>query len=578
MFHIRFVLLHSLKGQGFFTKFAENFYSMKKLASILLVSSAATATLAQDATFSYFKYEGSDPRFDKTIDPRNEFTNPVIEGFYPDPSVTRKGDTYYLVNSTFAFFPGVPIFKSKDLVNWEQIGHVLDRESQLHLEGLGASEGIYAPAISYNPYNDTFYMITTLVGKGGNFFVKTKDPLNGWSDPIWLGEIDGIDPSFLFDSDGKAYIVHNAPVVGTAEYEGERAIRLLEFDVNTDKIIGEPIEIVRRGTHVRPNPIWIEGPHLYHIGDWYYLMCAEGGTAEDHSEVMFRARNPKGPWEEAPNNPILTQRDLADGRINPVTCTGHADMIQTPEGEWWAVFLGCRPYEANMYNTGRETFLLPVEWNDGWPVILPPGTPVPTVVPKKDLSSQNENLISGNFSYIDRFEGETLNSRWIFFRNAPENFYTLTEKGLVIHPVSGTINTREALSALFARQQHPNFCVETEVDFAPISSNQLAGLALTQSEKHNFAFGKTLIDGKPSVVLHRTEGADTLIASVPVPLESPVRLKVNGNGRYYSFYFQLPGQQDWTPLATGVDASNLSTAKAGGFIGTVIGPYATIGK
>lgn len=371
--------------------------------------------------------------------------------------------------------------------------------------------------------------------------------------------------------------MHNAPVVGKAEYEGERAIRLLEFDVKTDRIVGEPTEIVRSGTHLRPKPIWIEGPHLYHIGDWYYLMCAEGGTAEDHSEVIFRAKNPKGPWEEASVNPILTQRDLPDSRTHPVTCTGHADMIQTPEGDWWAVFLGCRPYEANMYNTGRETFLLPVEWKEGWPVILPPGESVPTVVAKKGLQPTEENILSGNFSYMDLFEGETLDPRWIFFRNAPENPYTLTEQGLVLHPAPGTVNTREPLSAVFVRQQHPDFIVETEVDFSPATPEQTAGLALTQSEKHNITFCKTLIADRPSLALHRTEWSPLLIASTTLPEDGPVRLKVAGTGRYYSFFYQLPGEEKWTPVATGVDASNLSTAKAGGFIGTVIGPYATSG-
>ena len=541
----------------------------------LLLVGAALGAAAHDASFSYFKYEGRDERFKRAIDPSAEYFNPILAGFYPDPSFTRKGDTYYLVNSTFAFFPGIPIFESKDLVNWEQIGHVLDRKSQLKLDSLGASEGIYAPAITYNPHNDTFYMITTLVGTGGgNFFVKTKDPRKGWSDPIWLYEIDGIDPSFHFDDDGKAYIVHNAPVFGETTYDGERAIRLYEFDVETDQIVSEPLEIVRRGTHVRENPIWIEGPHLYHIGDWYYLMCAEGGTAEDHSEVIFRARDPKGPWEEAPFNPILTQRDLPDGRAEAVTCTGHADLLQTSDGEWWAVFLGCRPYEANMYNTGRETFLLPVEWQDGWPLILAPGEAVPTVVSKNHLQPA-ENNHSGNFSYTDNFEGPALDLRWIFMRNAPEDAYSLNGKGLTLHPTKGHANSRDPMSAIFARQQHAAFTVETEVDFTAETSSHLAGLAFLQSENHNFEFGKTLLEGTPSVVLKRKDWSGATVASAAVPAEGALGLRVEGNGRLYSFYYRPDGAQDWLPLATDVDASNLSTARAGGFIGTVIGPYAT---
>lgn len=547
---------------------------MKKLI-VTIMAAMALGAGAKDATFSYFSYDGHDARFARDIDRTKEYFNPIVAGYYPDPSLTRKGDTYYLVNSSFAFFPGVPIFESKDLVNWKQIGHVLDRESQLNLEGHEVSQGIYAPAISYNPLNDTFYMITTLVGPhGGNFFVKSKDPRQGWSDPIWLPEIDGIDPSFLFDSDGKAYIVHNAPVFGETTYDGERAIRLFEFDVESDRIVSEPLEIVRRGTHLMEKPIWIEGPHLYHIGDWYYLMCAEGGTQEDHSEVIFRAPKPQGPWEEAPVNPILTQRDLPRERPEAVSSTGHADIIQTPDGEWWGVFLGCRPYEGNLYNTGRETFLLPAEWTDGWPVILPKGKAVPTVVEKNVLQPGAEPL-TGNFAYTDHFDGDTLGLRWIYLRNAPENACSLTDKGLVLHPTATALKDRKPMSALFARQHHTDFEAETEVDFTPESADDLAGILLLQNEDFNFIFGKTLLEGNPTLVLKRNERGETTIGSASLTAEGPVKLKVKGEGRYYSFYYKPQGSAEWLPIAVGVDGANLSTDHAGGFIGTVIGPYAT---
>lgn len=540
---------------------------------IVCMAMISCGSTKKEATFSYFSYSGDDPRFEKQIDPSKEYLNPILAGFYPDPSICKKGDTYYLVNSSFSFFPGVPIFTSKDLVNWQQIGHVLDRKSQLDLEGLGVSRGIYAPAISYNENNDTFYMITTLVDKGGNFFVKSKDPAKGWSDPIWLPAIDGIDPSFLFDKDGKGYIVHNAPVNGTPRYEGERSIRLLYFDVENDTTVGEPIEILRSGTHVRENPIWIEGPHLYHIGDYYYLMCAEGGTCEDHSEVILRAKAPEGPWEESPLNPILTQRDGLDpDREDIVTSTGHADIIQDDNGKWWAVFLGCRPYEGDMYNTGRDTYLLPVEWVDGWPVILEKNTPVPTVVAKENLEPM-ENLMTGNFSYIDNFKGNQLSEKWIFLRNPEPDFYALDNNGLTIKASSGKITEKEPLSAVFRRQQHTNFSAETEVNFSPQSEKDLAGMVLLQNEDYNFIFGKTMEDGAQKLVLKRNEGSEEEVASAPISNDK-VKLKVNGNGKYYSFYYLPEGSEDWVLLADNVDASNLSTNKSGGFIGAVIGLYA----
>lgn len=572
---------------------------MRKFMCGALMMAVAGTMAAGDARFAYYTYSGNDARFDKELDASTQYLNPILAGFYPDPSICRKGDTFYLVNSSFSFFPGVPIFESKDLVNWRQIGHVLSRESQLELKGLGVSRGIYAPAISYNKNNDTFYMVTTLVDNGGNFFVKSKDPSKGWSDPIWLPAVDGIDPSFLFDDDGKGYIVHNAPVFGTAAYEGERAIRLLHFDVDSDATVGDPIEIVRSGTHVRPNPIWIEGPHLYHIGDWYYLMCAEGGTCEDHSEVIFRAKNPEGPWEESPLNPILTQREgLPADRADIVTSTGHADIIQDADGNWWAVFLGCRPYEGDLYNTGRDTFLLPVEWRDGWPVILEPGVPVPTVVGKEGLQPGTGDLLTGNFTYTDRFDGDRLDDKWIFLRNPLPGFYELGEGGLTLHPAAGDVTRKERLSAIFRRQQHTDFTAETELDFTPSAAGDLAGMVLLQNEDYNFILGKTKGTDGDVLILRRNAGPATslavspdtdqaaseagllasdpgLLASAPLA-DGPVKLRIEGKGKLYSFYYQPSGSASWLPLALDVDASNLSTSLSGGFIGAVIGLYATI--
>ena len=553
---------------------------MKKIFVCFALMLAFSAHLsAQTATFSYFNYAGNDNRFDKKIDNARQYFNPILAGFYPDPSVCRKGDTYYLVNSSFSFFPGVPIFTSKDLVNWKQLGNVLDRESQLPLTHQRVSGGIYAPDITYNKNNQTFYMITTNVG-AGNFFVKTKDPAKGWSEPIYLHKINGIDPSMFFDQDGKGYIVHNAPVMGKADYEGQRAIRIFRFDVKGDSIIGEPTEIVRGGTHVTEKPIWIEGPHLFRVGKFYYLMCAEGGTGSMHSEVIFRAKNPMGPWEEFSGNPILTQRSGLDpAREDIVTSTGHADLVQAPRGDWWAVFLGCRPYEDDFYNTGRDTYLLPVTWKDGWPTILEKGKVLPTVVNKENLDpmTPNKSLTTGNFSYTDRFNGTKLDMRWIFLRNPKDGFYSLGDNGLSIHPLPVNISQKESLSAIFCRQQHTTFTAETQLNFSPSSSKDLAGLALLQNEEYNFVFGKTIIGGKPSVVLMRAEKNNVIIGSAPLAgndATSPLRLKIEGNGRYYDFYYAI-SDGSWQPLARGVDAINLSTGRSGGFIGACIGLYAT---
>ena len=549
---------------------------MKKLAILSLSMLLAVGAQAQTARFDYFKYKGNDARFNVSIDPTHQYYNPVLAGFYPDPSVCRVGDTYYLVNSSFTFFPGVPLSTSKDLVNWQPAGHVLDRPSQVPLKGQHVSGGIFAPAISYNKKNKTFYMITTNVG-AGNFFVKTKDPSKGWSEPIYLPKIDGIDPSFFFDDNGKGYIVHNGPVVGGADYEGQRAIRLFEFDVKGDSIKGDFKQILRGGTHVEEKPIWIEGPHLFKKGKFYYLMCAEGGTGGWHSEVILRAKNPMGPWEENPNNPILTQRTGLDpNRKDPVSSAGHADIVEDGKGNWWAVFLACRPYEEDMYNTGRDTYLLPVTWKDGWPEILAKNTPIATVGEKAGLKPNGQNLYSGNFEYTDNFESIN-NSRWMILRDYKDFFVKETDKkGITFKLLPGNIYQREPMSAIWARQQHGTFTAETALNFTPRNDKDIAGLALLQKEDHNFVLGKTMKNGKLMLTLTRAEKNNVTIASTPIK-DGELRLKVEGHDRYYDFYYAEQGG-DWQLLAKGVDASNLSTQKSGGFIGAVIGLYASSNK
>jgi xylan 1,4-beta-xylosidase len=312
------------------------------------------------AYFDYFTYKGEDQYYAENPLPDEDcFYNPVLPGWYSDPSICSNGEDYFLVTSTFIYYPGVPIFHSSDLVNWKQIGHVLDRPSQLiNLEGQHTSGGIFAPAISYNPHNKTYYMITTNVG-AGNFFVKTKDPFGSWSDPVWVRNVKGIDPSFFFDDDGKAYILNNDEPEGPALYDGHRAIRIREFDLESEKIVGTEKVLVNGGVRPEEKPIWIEGPHMYKINGQYYLMAAEGGTGPGHSEVILKGDSPMGEFKPWVKNPILTQRHLDPKRENPVTCAGHADLIRTKEGTWWSFFLACRPIEGKFENLGRETFLMP---------------------------------------------------------------------------------------------------------------------------------------------------------------------------------------------------------------------------
>ncbi|HEY3390378.1 MAG TPA: glycoside hydrolase family 43 protein, partial [Prolixibacteraceae bacterium] len=222
------------------------------------------------------------------------YRNPVIPGFHPDPSVCRVGDDYYLVTSTFEYFPGVPVFHSKDLVNWEQIGHCLTRDSQLPLQKCGASGGIYAPTIRY--HDGLFYMVVTNVSGGGNFFVTAKDPAGEWSEPLWINQ-GGIDPTIFWDEDGKAYFMSTGHHFDTGKQR--EGIAISEIDLKTGKRITEPI------------PVWLgtggrypEAPHIYKKDGYYYLLIAEGGTEYGHKVTISRSRNIYGPYESAPGNPI----------------------------------------------------------------------------------------------------------------------------------------------------------------------------------------------------------------------------------------------------------------------------------
>ena len=556
------------------------FYFLSALILCAALSSCQT-TATTEAVFHNFQYQGQDTRFEKDIDPEKEYLNPIISGFYPDPSICRKGEDYYMVHSTFSYFPGIPILHSRDLVNWEQIGNVLDRPSQLNLpHGIRLSGGIYAPAITYNETNETFYVITTAVDNIGNFVVKTKDPLAGWSDPITLPRVGGIDPSLFFDDDGKAYVVHNDAPKGAPQYDGHRAIWIHDYDPETDETVGAPEVLVDGGVDKSKKPIWIEGPHIYKVNGTYYLMAAEGGTGADHSEVIFTSSHVKGPYVPAKGNPILTQRDLPENRHDKVTSTGHADLIDTPSGDWYAIFLACRPYAGDMYNTGRETFLLPVTWKDHIPVILDQGESVPTIVAPKNWKPDTTGItpepFTGNFTWKDDFKGEQLGMRWLFLRTPQQQWWTLANDGLHIQPDTISIYEKGNPAFIGYRQQHIDFTVVSSISFSPQRKEDIAGLVCYQNELFNIVFGKTLRNGKEHLVVVRTSNGTSQETVYPLngsEKRNPLQLRVTGKAGMCNFYYKNGGD-DWMPVATDVDGTILSTNKAGGFTGVVIGMYA----
>ncbi len=498
------------------------------------------------------------------------FRNPIIPGFYPDPSICRVGENYWLVTSTFSYFPGVPVFHSRDLVNWEQVGHVLDRPSQLDLDGVQHSHGIFAPTIRF--HEGRFYVITTLVGKKGNFIVTATDPAGPWSEPHWLEDAPGIDPSLFFDEDGRVWVTGtaNAP---DGTYPGDNEIWMRELDPVAMQVTGSRYGLWRGAAK---NAHYPEAPHLYRVGGWYYLLIAEGGTEYHHAVTIARSKSLFGPYVGNPANPILTHRHL--GKSAPIWNAGHADLVQTPAGEWWMVCLASRPYGGHFRNLGRETFLAPVIWEDEWPVVSPgtgklearyavpqtqgkettqstattratktlPGTEAVTPVAdclgeagcnrsrpsdcggcagrtggccgtrKQTGSSEDEGTLVTDLpgsTYVcdfDGFDAPQLAPAFNFLRTPRETWWSLTERPghlrIRMRPV--TLGEIANPSFIGRRQQHMTFTVTAEMTIHPTCDGQASGLALLQSDAYHIRFLVVLSEGALFIRLLRCDNGE----------------------------------------------------------------------
>ncbi|WP_053992293.1 glycoside hydrolase family 43 protein [Mangrovimonas sp. TPBH4] len=529
--------------------------------------------------FDWFEYKGQDAVFENNSPTQNEYVNPILAGFYPDPSICRAGDSYYLITSSFSYFPGLPIFKSTDLVNWKQIGHVITRKSQADFTG-GVSRGLFAPTIRF--HQGTFYVICTNVSSKGNFIVTSTNPEEGWSDPIWLPEIDGIDPDLFFDDDGKVYITHNGPPPGNiSKHNGHRAIYTWEYDLKRQKIVSNQKLLVDGGTDMAKEPVWIEAPHIFKKNGYYYLFCAEGGTGYNHSEVVFRSKHIYGPYVSYENNPILTQRHLSKDRPDQITTAGHADFVELPNGDWWGVYLGCRPYDDDYYNTGRETFMLPVTWEaNGWPVFVKGTEAHPFVHERPDLPLSKEKVdpTTGNFLSRDEFSSGSLDLVWNFLRTPKGPFYHFKDGQLLMEARTESMHDESKFSFIGRRQQHTSFEVASKFSFQPSQTSQASGLVAFQNEKHYLFIGKRFNEqGNTEVFLEQSFGDSLEILASKVLEESSHDLwvKIVGRTKYYDFYYKQNKDDDWRLLKANVDASLLSTKVAKGFVGSMLAMYAS---
>lgn len=452
-----------------------------------------------------------------------KYKNPIIPGFNPDPSICRVGEDFYLVTSTFEFFPGVPIYHSKNLVNWELINYCLTRDSQLPLENAVVSKGIYAPTIRY--YDGTFFMTTTNVSHGGHFIVHTKDIYGEWSEPAYVDQ-GGIDPSLFWDDDGTCYFVSN----GLDEND-----RVSIYLCQVDPFTGEkhtPTTLISYGCGGR----YPEAPHIYKKNGYYYLMLAEGGTEYGHMETMQRSKNIYGPYEPCPHNPILSHRD------NPcsIQATGHADIVDDQNGNWWLVCLAIRPMkDVHLHHIGRESFLAPVVWNEeGWPVVgnggkidfemeAPLPGPLPTPV---------------SYGFCDNFDKDRLDLRWSFVRNPIRENYALSNGQLTLKGGADDLSKEGGQPTMIATRQQDFDAVLTAQLSGTVEEGQRSGISAFYNSFYHYDIFVTKERGEYKVCLRkRVSDIDVVVASQPIDYDGDICLKIVADEEWYTFFYEKDG-------------------------------------
>ena len=482
-----------------------------------------------------------------------KYKNPIIRGFNPDPSVCRVGSDYYLVTSSFEYFPGIPVYHSTDLVNWELIGHCINRTSQLPMNEAQSSGGVWAPTIRYD--NGTFYVTATFSGKG-NFIMQTDNPRGPWSDPVWV-EMDGIDPSMFFE-DGKMYYCANDCGERQKKYSSE-GISVAQIDPETGKIIGETVRIWT-GT----GGGFLEAPHIYHIGDWYYVIAAEGGTGLNHMVTAARCREIMGEYEPCPYNPVLTNRGDTSKQI---ACAGHADLIDDKNGNWWLVHLGTRPANNFLSHLGRETFLTPVVWENEW--FFVEGKKAVINVSAPVLAEQKRiNEWSAKFT-----ENE-YDKHLIFLKNPFWENYQCENGCLTL--VSTTVKiTDKNLSPTFIAVRPIDFDSETDIEFEfePRSEGDEAGAAIYLTPDFMYRICKRRGADGDYITIIKTADDFTETAYNEKIENGTVRIKIKASKSHYEFYYSV-GENDFQ-YATAAATRFLSCELAGRcFTGVLTGIYA----
>ncbi|KAI9252954.1 glycosyl hydrolase [Phascolomyces articulosus] len=526
----------------------------------------------------------------------SEYKNPIIPGFNPDPSICRVGNDYYLVTSTFQFFPAIPIYHSQDLVNWTQIGNVLDRPEQIpDLDKTLINGGIWAPTIRY--HKGTYYVITTNVfvdkphldfTRWRNFFVTAKDPAGPWSNPIFF-DYPGYDTSFFFDDekDGQVY------VQGSFYHRIRKEISQSKIDIETGET--SPPHRIWSGTGEKAP----EAPHILYRDGWYYLIIAEGGTEFGHRVTMARSKSvdsDEHEWEPCPANPIITHFDLPNELVQ---CVGHADLFQDPKGQWYMVLLASRAYDGEHFPMGRETFLVPVNWDGDWPLVQRPikAVPADSFSKKTDLRPfgtviDEDDIVSS--SSISKEKKKQWGMDWLWLRFPDLSKYLLINQNQCILTGSGGIllnDPKISPTLVGLRQGHVKCRVTVELsnlhllqveNTSGMTATTTAGLTAYLDCMHYHAIGverTTAIDQEQqelrlyhisSTNENSTHNDNHVTLCLPTSPLATLILSIETNEREFYFEYKRQQEERWHRLAT-VSSKVLST----GFTGVIFGLFVT---
>lgn len=459
-----------------------------------------------------------------------QYQNPILPGFNPDPSICRNGQDYYLSTSSFWYYPMLPIYHSRDLINWTLINHGINREEQAFRIEEGCRNGMFAPTIRYHEQLKRYFMVACYNNHPDparrSLLISTDSPEKPWSSPVFIAP-GCCDPSFFFDRDNRAYL----------QYVTDDQDKIYQYEINlkTGKALSTPIAIWQ-GTGGR----FLEAPHVYYINNRYYLIAAEGGTEFGHYISIARADDVNGPYEGCPGNPILTHRDR-NAQFSPIQCTGHGDLVQGADGLWWIVCLGTRPVGGMVraIPMGRETFLAPLEWNDdAWPVVKNPGYSDGTLnlitMPEREMAPKRHHD-----SWCDDFDSAELDINWYFLRTPLSKFWSLSDKPgwLKLNGSATVMGQWKCPSLICRRQKHFNFTTTVKMLFTPSDEIDEAGLLIFSNDARCYEIGVKKQNGRNIIFLRKTVLDICCEKEVAETRSSEIFLKIEGNRDNYRLHY-----------------------------------------